>query len=107
MRYKPVLPIAVVAFTLAACGGPPGKGQVQKAMDQYAKATPMMFGSAKPVVKDAKCAKAGQDMYTCVAAIATTKDPQPMTVSLRLTKLNGKWTAQLTGLPGFGSAAGL
>jgi len=72
-------------------------------MDRLAKDTPILFGSDKPIVKDAKCTKAGNDTYDCVASIATTSDPQPNTVNLRLTKLNGQWTAQMTGIGGFGS----
>jgi hypothetical protein len=92
----------VAAIALAACGmfggGAPGKVEVQAAMDRMAKETPILFGTDKPIVKDAKCAKAGDDMYACVVSYATSSEPEPQTRNVQLTKLNGEWHAQMKGL---------
>jgi hypothetical protein len=96
------LPLLIAAVSLAACGmfggGAPGKKEVQTAVDRMAKDTPILFGSDKPIVKDAKCTKAGTDTYSCVVSLATSSDPKPRTVNVQLTKLSGEWQAQMTGL---------
>ncbi len=96
------IPLIVAAFALTACGGAPGKAEVQKGLENLAKEVPMLFGSDKPVVKDAKCTKAGNDTYNCVVQLSTSSDPSAMTTNVRLTKLGGQWHAQMTSMPGLG-----
>jgi hypothetical protein len=92
----------VAAIVLAGCGifggGAPGKVQVQSALDRMAKENPILYGTDKPIVKDAKCSKTGDDSYTCVVQMATTSEPEPQTRNVQLTKLSGEWHAQMTGL---------
>jgi hypothetical protein len=96
--------LIAAAFALSACGigGAPGKAEVQKGLENLAKEAPMLFGSDKPVVKDAKCTKSSKDIYDCVVQLATSSDPSPMTTNVRLTKLSGQWHAQMTSMPGLG-----
>jgi hypothetical protein len=100
--FKRAIPLMAAAIVLVGCGmfggGAPGKTQVQAAMDRMAKETPILFGTDKPIVKDAKCSKAGNDTFACVVSMATSSEPQPRTVNVQMTKLSGEWHAQMTGL---------
>jgi hypothetical protein len=95
MFGKRVLALISVASALSACGGSPGKGDVQEALERLAKDEPMMFGSDKLVVKDAKCTEKGKDTYECITLLAASSDPDAHPVTVRMTKLDGKWTAQV------------
>jgi len=100
MSIKAGLALVLVAFALSACGSTPGKSDVQGALERFSKENPILFGSDKPIVKDTKCTKTGNDTFDCVTSLATSSDPQPHTITVKLTKLNGKWTAQITNLFG-------
>jgi len=79
-------------------GGAPGKAEVQQALNDAAQENPILFGQdAKP---DAKCTKVDKDIYDCATSLAMFGDPQPHTVTVRMTKLNGKWHAQITNMFG-------
>jgi hypothetical protein len=80
-------------------GGAPGKSEVQHALEQLAKDNPILFGDGvKPVVKDTKCTKVGNDIYDCATSLAVSNDPEAHTVTVRMTKLDGKWQAQITNM---------
>ena len=81
-------------------GGAPGKAEVQKALENLAAENPLLFGSAKPVVKDAKCTKVSDDVYNCTTSLATSDGPEAHTVTVKMTKLNGTWEAQINILGG-------
>jgi hypothetical protein len=105
--FMKAFPLMVAAVALAGCGvfggGAPGKAEVQKGMEELAKEVPILFGTDKPVVKDAKCTKVAKDMYDCVVQLATSSAPdQPLTQNVKLTKLSGKWHAQMNALGGLG-----
>lgn len=102
--FRKAIALIVTALALNACvgGGTPGKAQVQAALERLAKEMPILFGSDKPIVKDAKCTKAGTDSYDCVVSLATTSTPEPMTANVKLTKLSGEWHAQMSGVGGLG-----
>ena len=100
MDWKGFALAAFAAVTLASCGGTPGKSEVQTALENMAKENPILFGSAKPVVKDTKCTKVSDDVYNCTTSLATSEDPEPHTVTVKMTKLNGKWEAQINLLGG-------
>jgi hypothetical protein len=97
MMLKKTVPLMLMAVALTACGTP-GKSDVQGAVDRLAKDMSTPWGSDKPIVKDTKCTKAGNDTFSCVTSIATSSYPKPMTVTLQLTKLNGQWQAQVTNM---------
>lgn len=102
MKTTIVLALFGATLALAACGGgAPGKSEVQDAMNRYAAENKLLFGDDKPVVKDAKCTKTGNDTYSCITSLATSSDPEAHTVTVQLTKLNGKWQAQITQLSPF------
>ena len=97
--------LALAAILLVSgCGlfgsGAPGKSDVQKALENSAQQNPLLFGSAKPVVKDTKCAKVSDDIYNCTTSLAMSDDPEAHTVTVKMTKLNGKWEAQINILGG-------
>ena len=87
--------LAVAAVALASCSASPGKSQVQKGLNELAKESPLLFGSEKPIVRDAKCKKTGNDIYDCTATIAVASMAKPMTATLQLTKLSGAWHASI------------
>lgn len=92
--------LAVVAFAslaLSACGGgAPTKKDVQEAVERLAVEQPIYFGEDKPIIHDASCTKVGKESYDCVTSMGFSSEPNAaMTVTVKLTKLNKQWTAQI------------
>jgi hypothetical protein len=96
MTAKLVLVLAAAVALLSACSSAPGTDDVQVAVQRLGKSSPMMFGSDKPIVKDASCTKIGNRSYRCVTAMAVTSAPTDVrTVTVMMTQLDGQWTAQI------------
>lgn len=102
-RTISVCAIAAIAVSACGVGGGPGKREVQKGLEELAKETPLFWGNEKPLVKDAKCKKAAEGIYDCTAVLAVSSRPdETMTQSIKLTKLKGKWHAQMNNLGALG-----
>lgn len=97
MRYVLTASVALIALALSGCGGAaPTKAAVQTAVDTLAKENVLLFGEDQPIINEATCSKTGKDMYDCVTLMALSSEPEAvLTVTVKMTKLGGKWTAQI------------
>jgi hypothetical protein len=87
----------LTALALTGCGGAgPSKAVVQTSVEALAKENPFLFGEDQPIIKEASCSKTGKNTYDCVTSLALSSAPdEAHTVTVKMTKLGGKWTAQI------------
>ena len=106
MSCRNYLWAACACIVLTGCvggggGGGPSKKDVQGAVEKLAVESPMLFGDDKPIIKETTCSKTGKDMYDCVSSLAVASAPdEAHTVTVKMTKLGGKWTAQIPNIMG-------
>lgn len=98
MSYRNYLLAASACVLLTGCGGggAPTKEDVQEATEALAAAQPDLFGDDKPLIKETTCSETGKDMYDCVTILGFESEPDyAQTITVKMTKLGGKWTAQI------------